>query len=156
MNLKQKFRVLATITTVLIAAASSGVFADSEVEVRRVLSGLEESWNAGDMEGYLDAYARGDAMSLAFGNQHVSNWDELNALFRKSYPDPERMGRFTIDTFNVSFLSGDVAVAYGRFTHYFSHEIVHGGYSHVLQKDADDVWTIRHERTSRGRTEIVE
>lgn len=142
-------------TLLLVLGSATTPAADPSADVRAVLASMEKAWNAGDMAGYLDAYARGDGMSLAFGNQSVGSWQELDTLFRQAYPDPARMGRFTIETYNVSFLRPDVAVAYGRFTHYFPHEIVHGGYSHVFTQNDEGHWQIRHERTSRGETETL-
>lgn len=144
------------------AAAIVGVFllalvqlspaqvADAESEVRAVITGLETSWNAADMDGYLAAYHRDDSMSLTYGNTVVQGWDALNALFRKNYPDETRMGKFTIDSLAVTLLGDDAAVAYGNFTHVFPEETIHGGYSHVLARHEDGRWIIQHERTSRG------
>ena len=108
------------------------------------------TWNAGDMDGYLSAYRRDDSMSLTYGNTVVQGWDALNALFRKSYPDEERMGKFTIDSIAVTLLGDDAAVAYGNFTHVFTGETIHGGYSHMLSRGEGGGWLIQHERTSRG------
>lgn len=124
--------------------------ADAESEVRAVIAGLQTAWNAGDMDGYLSAYRRDDSMSLTYGNTVVQGWEALNTLFRKSYPDEARMGKFTIDSIAVNLLGDDVALAYGNFTHVFTGETIHGGYSHVLSRGEDGGWLIQHERTSRG------
>lgn len=129
---------------------SSAQAADAETEVRAVITGLQSTWNAGDMDGYLSAYRRDDSMSLTYGNTVVQGWDALDTLFRKSYPDEARMGKFTIDSIAVTLLGDDAAVAYGNFTHVFSEETIKGGYSHVLALDSDGGWVIQHERTSRG------
>ena len=124
--------------------------ADAESEVRAVIQGLQSTWNDADMAGYLSAYHRDDSMSLTYGNTVVQGWEALDALFRKSYPDEARMGKFTIDSIAVTLLGDDAAVAYGNFTHVFAHETIHGGYSHVLSRNDDGRWMIQHERTSRG------
>lgn len=124
--------------------------ADAEREVQAVIAGLQSTWNAADMDGYLAAYRRDDSMSLTYGNSVVQGWDALNALFRQSYPDETRMGKFTIDSLAVTVLGDDAAIAYGNFTHVFPDETIHGGYSHVLARHEDGRWIIQHERTSRG------
>ena len=149
-------RGFCVVLALVLTPSAAGADENAATAVRAVLAAMENAWNAGDMDGYLDAYASRGSMSLAFGNQSVGSRAELDSLFRQAYPDPERMGRFTIDTFTVDFLRPDIAVAHGRFTHYFPHEIVHGGYSHVLSREDDGRWVIRHERTSRGRTETLE
>jgi hypothetical protein len=75
-------------------------------------------------------------------------------LFRSSYPDPVRMGQFSIDRIDVLFIREDAAVAYGNFTHVFPTETIKGGFSHVLSLTEEGRWLIRHERTSRG--ELIE
>lgn len=121
----------------------------AEALVRAVFARLESTWNAGDMDGYLSNYASDAPMTLTFSNQQVVGLEALSELFKASYPDPKRMGRFTIDTLSVDFLDENTAVGYGGFTHYFPKETIHGGFSHVVVLD-EDGWVIRHERTSRA------
>lgn len=111
---------------------------------------LQTTWNRGDMGGYLANYHQDDSLVLTFGNTVVEGWSALDTLFRQSYPDPVRMGRFTIDRLDVQLLGPDAAVAYGNFTHVFPTETIKGGFSHVLTRRTDGTWLIRHERTSRG------
>jgi uncharacterized protein (TIGR02246 family) len=124
----------------------------AEGDVATAILALELSWNSGDMAAYLAQYQQDDTLSLTFGNTVVQGWKALDTLFRESYPDPVRMGRFTIDRVDVRMLSDDIAVAYGNFTHVFPHETVKGGFSHVLTRNAQGAWIIQHERTSRGET----
>ena len=129
--------------------------ADEEADKRAaeaVIRSLQEHWNRGDMDAYLARYEPADTLRLTFGNTIVEGWDALDTLFRASYPDPERMGRFTIDRLETRIVDGDTAIAYGNFTHVFPHETVKGGFSHVLQRNESGEWVIVHERTSRGET----
>ncbi|GAB5413549.1 MAG: hypothetical protein Cons2KO_11520 [Congregibacter sp.] len=142
------YATLLCVSGIFSAAAS----ADDEADVRAVFEKLESTWNAGNMDGYLSAYAATGPMTLTFGNQQVVGLEALTKLFKASYPDPKRMGRFTIDTLSIDFLDANTAVGYGGFTHYFPKETIHGGFSHVLVRE-DDGWVIRHERTSRASVE---
>jgi uncharacterized protein (TIGR02246 family) len=141
---------LALVFLALLVGAQTARAADPEEGVRAVIEGLQTSWNAGDMDGYLDAYRRDASMSLTFGNTVVQGWQALNTMFRSHYPDRARMGTFTIDSLAVTLLGPDAAIAYGNFTHVFTEETIAGGYSHVLTRDDDGRWLIQHERTSRG------
>lgn len=127
---------------------------DQGADAEAVIMRLQETWNKGDMTGYLAQYYQTPSMSLSFGNTVVQGWPALNDLFRASYPDPVRMGRFTIDQIDVTVLSATTAVAYGNFTHVFPTETIKGGFTHVLSQGADGIWRIQHERTSRG--EVIE
>jgi len=117
-----------------------------------VIRSLQEHWNRGDMSAYLALYESSDTLRLTFGNTIVEGWDALDELFRTSYPDPVRMGRFTIDRLDTRLIDSDTAIAHGNFTHVFPHETVKGGFSHVLHRSDAGDWVIVHERTSRGET----
>ena len=118
--------------------------------VTAVIRALQSHWNRGDMDAYLALYQQDDSLALTFGNTVVEGWAALDSLFRQSYPDHERMGRFTVDRLHVLMLDADTGVAYGNFTHVFPSETIKGGFSHVIVRGEDGLWRIRHERTSRG------
>lgn len=122
----------------------------AEGAVEAVIRSLQEHWNRGDMTGYLARYEESERLRLTFGNTIVEGWDALDSLFRASYPDPERMGRFSIDRIETRQIGDDTAMALGNFTHVFPHETIHGGFTHVLRRDGSGQWIIIHERTSRG------
>jgi uncharacterized protein (TIGR02246 family) len=154
MQFRTALVVLAAAFILSLVHPSSAQAEDDENRVRRVIAGLETTWNGADMEGYLSAYRQDNSLSLTYGNTVVQGFDAMNTLFRNSYPDEMRMGKFTIDEITVTML-GDTALAYGNFTHIFSEETVIGGYSHVLVKQGDD-WIILHERTSRAEVIATE
>lgn len=142
------------LASISLPGHTHGEEADPEHAVADVIMSLPESWNSGDMTGYLDQYQKDASLSLTFGNTVVQGWSALDSLFRKSYPDPVRMGRFSIDRVDVTLLGDDAAIAYGNFTHVFPKETIKGGFTHVLSRDESGRWIIRHERTSRG--EVLE
>ena len=146
--------LMLTLTAGASRVGAHGEEADPAHAVEDVIWSLQDRWNRGDMQGYLALYQRDDSLRLTFGNTIVEGWSALDALFRKSYPDPRRMGRFSIDELNVQMLGDDTAVAFGNFTHVFPTETIKGGYSHVLTQTQAGEWVIRHERTSRG--EVLE
>jgi uncharacterized protein (TIGR02246 family) len=138
-----------------LAISAHAAAADEEADKRAaeaVIRSLQEHWNRGDMDAYLARYEAADTLRLTFGNTIIEGRDALDALFRASYPDPERMGRFTIERLDTRIIDADTAIAHGNFTHVFPHETVRGGFSHVLHRSASGEWVIVHERTSRGET----
>lgn len=138
-----------------LATLEPAVAADEAADRRAAeaaIRSLQERWNRGDMDAYLARYEAADTLSLTFGNTIVEGWETLATLFRASYPDPERMGRFTIDRVETRIVDDDTVIAYGNFTHVFPHETVKGGFSHVLRRSESGDWVIVHERTSRGET----
>ena len=133
-----------------VVGATPAVAGGPEEEAAAVVRSLQDHWNRGDMTGYLARYARDEKLRLTFGNTIVEGWEALDALFRTSYPDPVRMGRFTIDQLDTRLLNDDMAIVHGNFTHVFPHETIKGGFTHVLSRNESGDWLIVHERTSRG------
>ena len=127
-----------------------------EDAVEAVIRGLQSDWNAADMTAYLDAYGKGDDMRLVYGKTWLAGWDAVDRMFRETWPDEHRMGKFTIDAMEVRLLTAEVAVATGSFEHVFPHETIRGAFTHVLEKTPDGSWEIEHEHTSRGETIVHE
>lgn len=116
-----------------------------------VIRSLQTTWNRADMDGYLAAYRNDEQLRLVFGNTILEGMNSVSEVFRRNYPDEHNMGKFTIDSLSVRYLSDDVAVATGTFEHVFPHETIQGGFSHVLMRE-EGGWVIQHEHTSRGKT----
>ena len=138
-----------SLVALLVGSSTAWSQTDENAVEARIVA-LQTTWNRGDMAGYLANYHQDESLVLTFGNTVIEGWEALDVLFRQSYPDPERMGRFAIERLDVQVLGPDAAIAYGNFTHVFPSETVKGGFSHVLTRSADGTWLIRHERTSRG------
>jgi len=142
----------------LLILTSTSARADrngDETAVRAVILGLEQSWNAADMDTYLAAYRQDESMSLTYGASVVQGWDALATLFRTSYPDEARMGKFTINSLDVTLIEQHAAIVYGSFTHVFIEETIIGGFSHVLVRERGR-WKIQHERTSRAEVHATD
>lgn len=147
-------RILAFLVILISTSAQADGNGD-EKAVRDVILGLEQSWNAADMDAYLSAYRQDESMSLTYGNSIVQGWDALATLFRTSYPDEARMGKFTIHSLEVTFIEQHAAIVYGNFTHVFIDETIMGGFSHVLVREGER-WKIQHERTSRAEVHATD
>lgn len=152
--INRRFSLYFLLVSVLLGLAQGGSAAardgGTKDAVRDVVMALETTWNSGDMSGYLALYQADESLSITFGNTVIQGWAAADRIFRESYPDPVRMGRFSIDRLEITSVGPDTAFAYGNFTHEFPGEIIKGGFSHVVTRDVAGAWIIRHERTSRG------
>jgi ketosteroid isomerase-like protein len=119
-------------------------------EIETVLRGLEVDWNAGDISAYLAAYARNEDLRMLSTAGIIEGWEELDAEYRKHFPDELRMGDFKIISLDVRLLTEDVAIASGTFEHVFVNETIRGPFSHVLRRQPDGSWRIELEHVSRS------
>ena len=145
----------AMLTNALITTEDdkAGDSPDAEGEVRAVLKSLQEDWNRGDMQAYLDAYWDDEGLTLVFGDQVISGKSNMTRMFTTGWPDEEKMGDFATANEAVTLLGRDTAGTKGTFQHQFTDELVVGAFTHVLQRMGDGEWRIVHEHTSRKNPE---
>ena len=144
---------LGLLIAVLLLAAGPAMSDSDETDIEAVLRGLEVDWNAGDMSAYLAAYVRNEDLRMLSSAGIIEGWEELDAEFRKHFPDEPRMGDFKMMSLDVRMLTEDVAIASGTFEHVFAKETIRGPFSHVLKRQPDGRWRIELEHVSR--TEVV-
>ena len=78
--------------------ASEGPGADDASAVRALLAAQEDAWNAGNIDGFLEAYDRQELVFASGGNIR-RGWEELRERYHARYDTPEKMGTlgFTIE-----------------------------------------------------------
>jgi len=126
---------------------------DASASVQAVIKTMQEDWNGGDMQAYLDAYWDDDSLALVFGNQVVTGKREMTHMFTTAWPDEERMGDFKTGNVNAVFVTPDLAIVSGTFEHQFTDELIVGAFSQVLKRVDSGEWKIIHEHTSRKNPE---
>lgn len=127
-------------------------FAAAREQVQCLLEQFEADWNRGDMEAYLGAYWNDDALVLSHGAVNHHGWRAVAALYRKTWPDPQAMGRFELHDVVLRPCDASSVIAVGTFSHRFPGLLVRGAFSLVCRHLAGDGWKIVLEHTSRGST----
>jgi ketosteroid isomerase-like protein len=127
-------------------------FAAAREQVRCLLERLEADWNRGNMEAYLGAYWNDDALVLSHAAVNHHGWRAVAELYRKTWPDPQAMGRFELHDMVLRPCDGSSVIAVGTFSHRFPELLIQGAVSLVCRHIAGDGWKIVLEHTSRGST----
>lgn len=149
--MKNLFSVLILVAILPFGSAFADQ-ADSEKSILKLVASMSSEWNAGDMQGYLDLYAKDDQTRLVFADIRLVGWQQIHDLYSSRWSDEEKMGDFTTEDVSVTFLEDDIAIVNGIFRHQFPQEKVHGSFSLVTRKYGDTGWKIVFEQTSRGET----
>ena len=118
-------------------------------DIRLLIGQLQEDWNAGDMQGYMAAYANSDDLRLLSSAGIYKGWQTVDSTFRAQFPDEAAMGDFFVDGLDIRVLTNDVALASGSFRHVFDSLTIEGSFSHVLRRHDDGRWLIELEHVSR-------
>jgi uncharacterized protein (TIGR02246 family) len=115
--------------------------------VRTVLDAQRDAWNRGDIEGYMDGYARSADITFVSGDTITRGWQTVHDRYQKNYDSREKMGTLTFSDLETSVLSNDAAVTIGRWHLQRANDQPHGRFTLVFGRTRQG-WRIIHDHTS--------
>jgi uncharacterized protein (TIGR02246 family) len=129
-------------------ACGGGFTAADRRSVEAVLERQREAWNSGDLDGYMDGYARSSALVFTSGGSIRRGWDEARAAYHRRYgADRAGMGQLAFEIIDVTPVGADGAVVLGRWRLTGTPQAGGGVFSVVLAR-GDGGWRIVHDHTS--------
>ncbi|HEY4757898.1 MAG TPA: nuclear transport factor 2 family protein [Chthoniobacterales bacterium] len=133
---------------VLIAAAQ-GKSGNSRVgsEIRALLLAQQEAWNRGDIDGFMNGYARGESTVFVSGDEVTRGWQTVRNRYLNKYGDRGKMGTLTFSDLEIEQLAGDCAIALGRWQVKRATDNPHGRFTLIFRRTPDG-WRIVHDHTS--------
>ena len=120
---------------------------DASVEIRRVLQAQQEAWNRGDIEGFMNGYARLDSIVFVSGDDLTRGWQTVRDRYKAKYSNREKMGTLTFSDLELPLVSSDLAVVVGRWKLDRKQDQPHGRFSLIFRQTTDG-WRIVHDHTS--------
>ena len=115
--------------------------------VRAVLDAQTAAWNRGDIEGFMDGYARSDETTFVSGDTLTRGWQTVLDRYKKSYDSREKMGTLVFSDLEVKVLNNTTALAFGRWQLTRAADTPHGRFSLTFRR-AKAGWRIIHDHTS--------
>lgn len=146
-------RVVCLLLLCLVAATPVRAEDDPSAEsrIRTVLGAQAAAWNAGDVETFMDGYTRGPELRFASGGEVTRGWQETLDRYRRRYPDRAAMGMLTFSDLEISVLSTDAAVVFGRWRLRLATGAEPAGLFTLLwRREGDGKWRIVSDHTSAG------
>jgi ketosteroid isomerase-like protein len=119
----------------------------AEEAIRDILRQQVEAWNRGDVDGFMNGYARSDRTTFVSGDDVRHGWNVVLQRYKARYPDKARMGKLTFRDLEVHTLSSDAAVATGRWHLQRANDHPHGRFTLILRL-LPEGWRIVHDHTS--------
>jgi uncharacterized protein (TIGR02246 family) len=119
----------------------------AETAIRAVLDGQAAAWNRGDLEGYMDGYARSPDTEFVGGDTITRGWQTVLDRYRKNYSSRERMGVLTFSVLEITMLNKDAALVLGRWHLKRANDEPHGTFSLLFRKTKAG-WRIVHDHSS--------
>lgn len=84
-------------------------------QILTILNSQADSWNRGDLEGFMDTYWKNDSLMFIGKNGIKWGWQETLENYRKSYPDTAAMGKLSFDILHLTKLSKDYYFLVGKW-----------------------------------------
>src|SRR5438128_187503 len=119
----------------------------SEAAIRAVLDAQRDAWNRGDIEGYMDGYARSSDTVFVSGDNVMRGWQSVLDRYKKSYNSRDKMGVLTFSDLEINIIGKDAAVVLGRWHLQRANDEPHGRFTLILRQTKQG-WKIIHDHTS--------
>jgi ketosteroid isomerase-like protein len=118
-----------------------------ETEIEQGMQRQAEAWNKGDLEAYMQLYWHSDSLLFLGKNGPTYGWEKTLQNYRRSYPNPQAMGKLTFTLLKTNRLSMDVYFVVGKW--HLARVIgdVQGHFSLVFRKIAGN-WVIVADHSS--------
>jgi uncharacterized protein (TIGR02246 family) len=133
-----KYFLRPAIFVAFLICSNSIVFSQSkdEKDIIALMRTEEETWNRGDIEGYVNLYAPGDSTRMIYnGGTGVTRGKDSILAFYKKYWPKERMGQLTLQHDSIEKISDEYYYVSGFFTvSYPSRNPVKGRFSGLVKK----------------------
>ena len=138
-----------TLFAMLVVAASVPFIATASVsdEIGKVIHAQQEAWNRGDIDGFMDGYARGRSTVFVSEDSVTRGWQTVYDRYKKKYSDREKMGTLVFSDLEITPLGNDAAIALGRWSLKRKIDNPHGRFTLIFRRTAEG-WRIVHDHTS--------
>lgn len=121
---------------------------DKEVAaVRAVIESQQAAWNRGDIEGFMDGYAREETTTFVSGDTVTRGWQTVLDRYRKRYDSRAKMGTLTFSELEFKPLSPFYIMASGRWQLARDADTPHGRFTLVFRRTVGG-WRVVHDHTS--------
>ena len=120
---------------------------NDEVTIRQVLDSQTESWNKGDIKGFMQGYWKDDSLMFIGKNGIHWGWQTTLENYKKNYPDRAAMGKLSFDIILVKKLSPEYFYVVGKWMLSRSIGDLSGHYN-LLFKKINGQWLIIADHSS--------
>jgi uncharacterized protein (TIGR02246 family) len=101
----------------LLLSIANLVFSQTGAEksIRQLLKTQTESWNRGDIEGFMQTYWKSDSLMFIGKSGVHFGWQETLNNYKTGYPDTTAMGKLSFDIITVKRLSPEYYYVVGKW-----------------------------------------
>ena len=142
------------IISVFVFASCSSQIGNEEMDeklesaqVLEVLHQQEDSWNEGDVDGFMNGYWKDDSVMFVSGEKVLYGWQKMTDNYKNSYSTKQLMGELEFKVHKVEVLSHDAVMVIGNWS--IHREMTDfGGKFSLLWRKINGEWKIVIDHTS--------
>ena len=123
---------------------------NSVAEIQSVLTAQQDAWNHGDIDAFMNGYARSASTVFVSGDEVGRGWETVRERYRVKYSDRGKMGTLSFSEIEVTMLSPDAAIVLGRWRLKRTNDEPHGRFT-LIFKRLPEGWRIVHDHTSAAK-----
>jgi ketosteroid isomerase-like protein len=138
------------ILTAAIVCAAREQLPNSAGEIQSVLTAQQDAWNRGDIDAFMNGYARSASTVFVSEDEVRRGWETVRDRYRVKYSDRAKMGTLSFSEIEVTMLSADAAVVLGRWWLKRATDEPHGRFTLVFKR-LPEGWRIVHDHTSAAK-----
>ena len=139
--------LIISISVLAAGIVSAAMEENAAAEIRAVMSAQVAAWNRGDINGFMDGYARSNATEFVSGDKLTRGWQTVRDRYKRKYDIREKMGRLTFSELKITQLGHDAAIVLGRWRLDLKTDKPHGIFT-LLFRRTPAGWRIVHDHTS--------
>jgi ketosteroid isomerase-like protein len=116
-------------------------------EVISVLIRQQDSWNRGDLAGYMDGYWKSDSLLFTSAGNIRRGWNVTYEKYKASYGTHEKMGNLKFSDIEITLLGPNAASIFGHWELTRPGDHPDGVFTLILRRFKNG-WKIIHDHTS--------
>jgi ketosteroid isomerase-like protein len=150
LGMARRIAIISCILMAIRAFAAPEQTANAITEIRSVLLAQQDAWNHGDIDGFMNGYARSASTVFISEDTVRRGWETVRDRYMERYANESKMGTLTFSDLEITPLSLDSAVASGRWNLKRESDEPHGRFTLILKR-LPEGWRIVHDHTSAAK-----
>lgn len=119
---------------------------EERTEIGSAMAEQVESWNSGDLAGFMKYYWRSEDMTFHGGKKRLQGWGELNSMYVETYSGEQR-GILEFSGLEITVLSNESAYVLGDWKVELPDTVKQGKFT-LIWRRLDEGWRIVHDHSS--------
>src|SRR5439155_26951367 len=115
--------------------------------IRAILDAQVAAWNRGDIDAFMQGYARSPKTTFVSGQEVTRGWQTVRDRYARKYDRREKMGTLTFSDVEITPLGHDAALVLGSWRLQRKEDQPHGKFT-LLFRRLPEGWRIVLDHTS--------